>query len=335
MRPRSQSGALPRLDDVFDNRWAHLRSLTLIGLRAASASSLGQLLAEHTQLESLHLEVSGIHGLVLRSGSLPNLKELYATKEVLSSILETPIEDTRPLEAVRGFKLSGVHATVDGKHADAPLLHSLRRYSQTLKCVELIGWNDMDDIRKLSGALPNITHLDVGKRLSSNAHGRGAAQAGPVTNFEEWLEVLDILPELRALHGIKFFYEISSANLLPPAPNNANLSTPAIPASTHAASGALHASFGVDAAVAAKTHSQMSLMDRSRIKKHDWTASMLVWRCPKLRRVDHWDDGTARIIALTRGPSAPSAGDAGSDGVEVMPKDSNKVRWEVRRLKAA
>ncbi|KAJ3529980.1 hypothetical protein NMY22_g8764 [Coprinellus aureogranulatus] len=188
----------------------------------------------------------------------------------------------------------------------------------------------MDDIRKLSSSLPNIVHLDVGKKLNVNA--RGSAQAGPVTNFEEWLEVLDTLSELRALHGVKFFYEVSSINLLPPSSaNNPNLSTPSSSAAaTHVSGSGSHSAHAVDSAVAAKTHSQMSLMDRSRIKKNDWTASMLVWRCPRLRRVDHWDEGSSRIIALTR--ASPT--DAGGDAVEAASKESNKVRWEVRRLKA-
>lgn len=324
IRLRSPSGSLPVLDNLADHRWANLRSLTVVGLRATS-SSLSQLLMGHPLLETLHLEVFGVYSLALKSGSLPNLKELHADKGIISSILDTSFDEPQKLEVVKGFKLSGIHAMVDGKHADTPLFHNLKRHSRTIRRVELAGWNDMDDIRKLASSLPNVAHLDVGKRLGANP-GRAAAQGGPVTNFEEWLEVLDKLPELSALHGVKFFYEISSANLLSPVNNNPNLSTPS---SYSTATGS-----AADSAVAAKINNQMSLMDRSRIKKNDWTASMLVWRCPKLRRVDHWDDGTSRAIVLTRGPVTALAADPSAESGDVAAKENNKVRWEVRRMKA-
>lgn len=332
IRLRSQTGSIPHLDDLLSSRWANLRSLTLVGLRTTS-SSLSQLLIGHPLLEALHLEVFGVYSLNLSPGSLPRLRELHASKDIFTSILETSFDDSQCLEVVKGFKLSGVHAMVSGKHADAALFHNLKHHSRTLKRVELAGWNDMDDIRKLASCLPNIMHLDVGKRLSANTHSRAAVQAGPVTNFEEWLEVLDTLPELRALHGVKFFYEISSINLLSPATNNPNLSTHS--SSTQATGSTSHlTSVGFDSAAAAKLHSQVSLMDRSRFKKNDWTASMLVWRCPKLRRVDHWDDGTSRIVVLTRGSAALPAAELGVDGAEVASKHSQKVRWEVRRVKS-
>ena len=49
------------------------------------------------------------------------------------------------------------------------------------------------------------------------------------------------------------------------------------------------------------------------MRKNDEIAGVLAWRCPKLRRVDHWDDGGARVVVLLR--------------------DSDGVRWEVRRAR--
>lgn len=53
------------------------------------------------------------------------------------------------------------------------------------------------------------------------------------------------------------------------------------------------------------------MSDRSKVRKNDETASMLAWKCPKLRRLDHWDDG--KVIVLLR--------------------DGDKVKYEVRRVK--
>ncbi|KAF8588185.1 hypothetical protein K439DRAFT_1335942 [Ramaria rubella] len=53
--------------------------------------------------------------------------------------------------------------------------------------------------------------------------------------------------------------------------------------------------------------------DRSRIKKNDEVASMLAWKCPKLRRVDYWDN---------------------SGKVVILGKESERFKWEVRRAKA-
>jgi hypothetical protein len=143
----------------------------------------------------------------------------------------------------------------------------------------------MDDIKKLASSLPGLTYLDLGERLNVNTNPGGVVDPG--TNFEEWLEVLLTLAELRALHGVKFFYEISTHNIPNSSINFATVSTASTssPATIHVqAAGTIPASFG-DSLVASKIQSQMSLMDRSRMKKNDWTASMFVWRCPKLRWV--------------------------------------------------
>ena len=48
-------------------------------------------------------------------------------------------------------------------------------------------------------------------RLDINTNRGGVVS--PVTNFEEWLEILLTLPKLRALRGVKLFYEISTHNI--------------------------------------------------------------------------------------------------------------------------
>jgi hypothetical protein len=81
--------------------------------------------------------------------------------------------------------------------------------------------------------------------------------------------LLSLLPELATLHGIRFFYDVSSGPL--------------------------------------------GVSERSRVKKNDETASILAWKCPKLRRLDHWDEVNGRVIILIR--------------------EEDKVRYEVRRIK--
>ena len=82
------------------------------------------------------------------------------------------------------------------------------------------------------------------------------------------------MPELSTFHGARFFYEVSVTD--PTAP--------------------------------------LTLSDRSRVRKNDEVASRLAWKCAKLRRLDHWDEGSGKIIVLLR--------------------DGEKVRYEVRRVKA-
>jgi hypothetical protein len=56
----------------------------------------------------------------------------------------------------------------------------------------------------------------------------------------------------------------------------------------------------------------ISQSDRSRIKKNDEVASMLVWKCPKLRRVDYVEN-SGRVI--------------------ILGKESDRLKWEARRVK--
>ena len=96
----------------------------------------------------------------------------------------------------------------------------------------------------------------------------------------DWADLLTQLPDLMTFHGARFFYEVAD--------NQGFVGS--VPAS-----------------------SSVSISDRSRIKKNDEIASVLAWKCPKLRRLDHWDEQAGRVIILV--------------------KDGEKTRWEVRRVK--
>jgi len=56
----------------------------------------------------------------------------------------------------------------------------------------------------------------------------------------------------------------------------------------------------------------VSHSDRSRIKKNDEVASMLAWKCPKLRRLDHIENSGKVVILL---------------------KESDRLKWELKRVK--
>jgi len=57
----------------------------------------------------------------------------------------------------------------------------------------------------------------------------------------------------------------------------------------------------------------LGVSDRSKLKKNEETASLLAWRCPKLRRLEHWEDGGSKVIVLLR--------------------EDGKVKYQVRRTK--
>lgn len=138
----------------------------------------------------------------------------------------------------------------------------------------------MDDIKQLVESAPGLTWLDIGKKGGVQARER--AGAAPVTNTMEWATLLSELPDLTAVHGIRFFYEVA-----PP--------------------------------TGATTSANLSMTDRSRMKKNDEVASTLAWKCAKLRRVDHWEEGGGKVIVIVR------------DGDRE--NDKEKIRWEVRRVK--
>ncbi len=291
-------------------------------------------LCEHANLEKLKILDVGPSSQFrrlknLQRNMLPKLRELHANRDIVSMVLRAECDERRPLETIKGFKLIGVPVSasdlLDGRevsaensstNANLEFYKNLRKIGESIKRIELEGWNDLDDIKMLAWSVPSLVWLDVGRRLRpagtnslTNApHAiRGQAQ-GPVTNMVEWAEVLSGFGELTTLHGVKFFYEISpnalpgcgtstandvstGANVTPPASNN---------------------------------HSTMiSMTDRSRIKKNDEIAGVLAWKCVKLRRVDHWEGTpavTGKVINLFRDSDF-------GPGVE------GKVRWDVRRIK--
>jgi len=87
------------------------------------------------------------------------------------------------------------------------------------------GWHDMEDIRKLAVYVPNLQYLDVGRRLGGAATAAqrvhdhhhvhqnvtATAKQDVATNMVEWPELMSTMPELTAIHGVRFFYEVSTA----------------------------------------------------------------------------------------------------------------------------
>jgi len=284
----------PQADDLLlYGRWAHLTSLTLTNLRCsptAGFDSTASFLSAHPNLEVLHLDIlshattPGAPPLVLFPDSLPRLRELHAHKEIATAVLECPSAHPRPLETLKGFRLSGAHS---GRDLDLAFLANLKRRGKHVRRIELSGWNEMDDIRRLIECAPGLTWLDVGKK-GAHAPQPGKDKANVVvTNTVEWATLLAELPELAAFHGVRFFFEVSGQAALPGV----------LPTSTH-----------------------ISMADRSRIRKNDEVAAVLAWKCAKLRRVDHWEEGAGKVIVLVK------------DSPERA-NEKEKVRWEVRRVK--
>ncbi|TDL22004.1 hypothetical protein BD410DRAFT_789087 [Rickenella mellea] len=276
--------AIPRVDDfILYGRWPSLRVLTLVNLSCSidlfSATASSFLLA-HLNLEVLHLDIGRtgpLASLTLPPNALPRLRELKSSKEVANTIMSCPCIDVppRPLDTIKGVHLGG-------QAWDAGFFENVKRYA--VKRLELSGFNEFDDIRRLVECVPKLMWLDVGKRGGNVTQNRAPVT---ISNVVEWAELLSQLPDLTTFHGIRFFYEASSAD----------------------ASHSGHRDGTVN----------ITLSDRSRIKKNDEVASVISWKCPKLRRLDHWDDPTKVIVLLKN---------ADKDG------EGEKVRWEIRRVKA-
>lgn len=297
-------------------------------------------------LEVLHLDVviqtagNGASPLQLPPGSLPYLREIKASRDVINAILECPPGELRPrpLEIIKGFKLSG-HAPSSSMSADAVLIQNLRISAGTgIRRVELLGWHDIDEVKRLIACVPGVQHLDVGRRIG----GSGERNGGVVEkNMLEWTDLMTTLPELVSMHGVRFFYEVSSSGSGTVGNSNSNTTSTAVgggsglthhvhdPADTTANSTPSHLTAPIPPLP--QISPNISMMERSRLRKNDETASLLAWKCRKLRRVDHWEPasntaGDRKVVVLLR--DGNTLGDG--DGKER----ESKVRWEVRRVKA-
>jgi hypothetical protein len=207
----------------------------------------------------------------------------------------------------------------------------------------MLGWHDMEDVKRLTACIPNVQHIDVGKRLggvTANARHVSSTEKGvaaPATNMVEWAELLATLPDLMNLHGIKFFYEVSSVASTTTSPSNNNnnnthsngrtpssVSGPNINRDTISIPQLSH----VSKQCHSNTPMSLSMMERSRMRKNDEIAGVLAWKCKKLRRLDHWDESGGKVIVLLR--DHEHGEEVGLSGKERL---TTKVRWEVRRLK--
>ncbi|KAF8917912.1 hypothetical protein CPB85DRAFT_1214527 [Mucidula mucida] len=263
-RPQPSAPAQVPADELFlYGRWQHLNSLTLTNLRCLPGGGLdaaSAFLLAHNSLEILHLDITGMTSstrLTLGSNALPRLRELKANKDIIADILQSPTDEPRPLEILKGIRLSGSQA------GDQAFMTSLKLFAPDVKRIELSGWHDMEDIRRLVEAAPRLVWLDTGKKLT------GAP--GIVNNTVEWASLLSGVPDLATFHGVKFFYEASQT--------------------------------------------ATGQADRSRNRRNEEVASLLAWKCAKLRRLDHWEDGSSKVIILAR--------------------EKDGVRWDVRRVKTS
>ena len=286
-------------------------------------------------IEVLHLDIIIHNGHFstpncLPQGCLPRLREVKASKEIVNAILECTSPTPRPLVAIKGFKLSGhptgsntVNINSTRFIPDAVFLSNLKNKANNIRTIELSGWHDMEEIRKLIPSIPNVQHLDLGKRLGATARRSGHTEKGgassnpgpPASNIIEWIDLLSTLPELSTLRGVKFFYEVSSA------PTDTWVST------CDSATSVLTTACATNSIRQSHT-TQMSMMERSRMRKNDEIAGVLAWKCGKLKWVDHWDEGSGKVIQLLRDNDVLQTDDAG------IPSGKDKVRWEVRRVKS-
>ena len=86
--------ARPLADEFFlYSRWANLTSLILTNLRCASSLAPSAFLSAHPTLEVLHVDIS-TSPLQLSPGSLPRLREVKASREIINTILECPLLDS-------------------------------------------------------------------------------------------------------------------------------------------------------------------------------------------------------------------------------------------------
>ncbi|PSR74342.1 hypothetical protein PHLCEN_2v9921 [Hermanssonia centrifuga] len=278
----------PIVDDLFMfGRWPQLRLLSLTQLWCtphAGPDITATFLSAHVNLQVLHLDMSTTLGaagaqISLPPDSLPHLRELKSSRDFASAVLQCPcsVEGGRPLEIIKGVKLSG-------SGWDDKFFRSLAQFgSNVVKRIELAGWSDVEDLRRLIECIPKLVWLDIGTRTNNSnsmAYCSDVIQANTNRNASslqtsvlEWATLLASLTGLAAFHGVRFFYEVTSTN-------------PAGP---------------------------ITISERSKLRKNEEIASILAWKCPKLRRLDHWEDGSGKVVVLLR--------------------DGDQVKYEVRRMK--
>ena len=178
--------------------------------------------------------------LVLTDGALSRLREAKASRDVVYVILvcPSPNEERRPLEVIIGFKLSGDNSNNSQTGPPAPassqsisdttFLSSLRQCGFSIRRIKLSGWHDMEHIRKLAVCVCLIFNtsmwdvdLAAAQRVNKHHHqpnGTAAAKQGVATNVIEWAKPMSTMPESRAVHGVRFFYEVSLRLWAPPLP---------------------------------------------------------------------------------------------------------------------
>ncbi|KAJ7099361.1 hypothetical protein B0H15DRAFT_900596 [Mycena belliarum] len=272
---RNGTNPHPTADELLlYSRFPRLTSLALTNLRCSIVDAPATFLSTHTHLTHLRLDLGTSLRLVLPPNALPHLRELHCNRDVATAVLACPADPPRPLETLKGIRLAGSGAPASDSRtasADQLFLTNLRRHGADVRRIELAGWSEMDEVRRVSESAPGLVWLDLGKK--------GGARGPPVSNAAEWAQLLAGLPELATFHGVRFFYEVSGGG-------GANL----------------------------------TMADRSRVRKNDEVAGVLAWKCGKLRRVDHWEEGGGKVVVLVRDGERERGGE--------------KVRWEVRRVKA-
>jgi hypothetical protein len=319
----------------------------------------------------------------LVDGSLPALRELSASAEFVGTLLSCPCAasgststssatfSSRPLEAIRGPVLTtsiaaSAHTPYASIKASTYFLTSLKAYGGSVKRIELSGWGDVDDIRRLAEcSSPSLSWLDVGKRLTGHNHfhsadstGPGGAsavvhdvstrgefgrelkkkQSAPMVNVVEWATLLSTFPSLTTFHGVRFFYEVSE-KVISSSGTGGGIGV-ASSTTSHGGEAAGTISTLSSAGIAGGI---ITMADRSRIRKNDEVASMLAWKCKHLRRVDHWEGGGGKVVCIVR----EGHGHVGANGVHMAGGEPGakekererdgreKVRWEVRRVQKA
>lgn len=276
--PRNQSVPPSAHELLLLGRWPHLTSLALTNLRPSTGfDAMTSFLGAHPNIETLHLDLAGRNAHMALPWLPPNTLPHLRDLRSTRELANTILSS--PCDKLRPLEsVRGMHLSTSEGSVDTTLLSNLRKHRVSLRRIELAGWNEIDDLRQLVEAASQLTLLDVGKRSIQSRLSHGDKNLGPVNNSIEWAMLLSSLPNLLTFHGVRFFYEIS----------NAVLSVPL---------------------------ERLTTADRSRVKKNEEVASVLAWKCSKLRRVDHWEDGSGKVIVLVRD------------------KEKDKVRWEVRRVK--